>query len=121
VITFPSGGQQLSGRGFYEISGLAWSGRGRITRAEVSTNGGASWRDAALQEPVLPKCLTRFRAPWTWDGAPALLQSRAADETGYVQPSRETLIGVRGLNSGYHDNSIQTWSVQADGSVQNAA
>jgi sulfane dehydrogenase subunit SoxC len=74
-----------------------------------------------LQEPVLSKCLTRFRAPWTWDGAPALLQSRATDETGYVQPPRATLIGVRGLNSGYHNNSIQTWSVLADGSVQNAA
>jgi sulfane dehydrogenase subunit SoxC len=120
VITFPSGGQQLRERGFYEISGLAWSGRGRITRVEVSTDGGATWRDAALQLPVLTKCMTRFRAPWTWDGAPALLQSRATDETGYVQPPRETLIGVRGLNSGYHNNAIQTWRVLADGSVQNA-
>jgi sulfane dehydrogenase subunit SoxC len=121
VITFPSGGQQLQGPGFCEISGLAWSGRGRISQVEVSTDGGTNWRAARLQEPVLPKCLTRFRAPWTWDGAAALLQSRATDETGYVQPPRATLIGVRGLNSGYHNNGIQTWSVLADGSVQNAA
>jgi len=121
VITVPSGGQQLSGAGFYGISGLAWSGRGRIARVEVSVDGGAHWREAKLQAPVLSKCLTRFRAPWTWDGAPANLQSRATDETGYVQPTREVLVGVRGLNSGYHDNAIQTWSVQADGSVLNAA
>jgi sulfane dehydrogenase subunit SoxC len=120
VITFPSGGQKLGGRGFYEISGLAWSGHGRVTRVEVSANGGATWRPAKLQTPVLSKCLTRFRAPWTWDGAPARLQSRATDETGYVQPTREALVGARGLNSGYHDNAVQTWSVTAAGSVLNA-
>jgi sulfane dehydrogenase subunit SoxC len=120
VITRPSGGQQLRGAGFYEVSGLAWSGHGRIIGVEVSTDRGATWRAAALQEPVLPKCLTRFRIPWIWDGAPTTLQSRATDETGYVQPTRERLVGVRGLNSGYHDNAIQAWSVGSDGSVLNA-
>lgn len=120
VITFPSGGQKLGGPGFYEISGLAWSGHGRITKVEVSADGGETWRPAKLQAPVLSKCLTRFRAPWIWDSKPARLQSRATDETGYVQPTRDALVGVRGLNSGYHDNAIQAWDVLADGSVLNA-
>lgn len=120
VITFPSGGHRLREPGFYEISGLAWSGRGKIRRVEVSTDAGATWVDARLQEPVLSKCLTRFRAPWTWRGGPAVLQSRAVDETGYVQPTRDALVSVRGLNSGYHDNAIQSWRVGADGAVLNA-
>jgi sulfane dehydrogenase subunit SoxC len=120
VITFPSGGQKLGASGFYAISGLAWSGRGRIVRVEVSVDGGASWRDAELQKPVLTKSLTRFGLPWRWDGAPARLQSRATDETGYVQPERRALIEARGLNSGYHYNGIQAWSVAADGSVTHA-
>jgi sulfane dehydrogenase subunit SoxC len=117
VITSPSGGQQLRGQGFYEIYGLAWSGRGRITGVEVSTDGGRRWRRAALQEPVLSKCLTRFRSPWTWDGAPAQLLSRAIDQTGYVQPSRAALIAVRGEHSYYHYNAIQPWQVADDGTV----
>lgn len=120
VITKPSGGQRLREPGLHEISGLAWSGRGRIRRVDVSTDGGATWLEARLQEPVLTKCLTRFRAPWTWTGGPALLQSRATDETGYVQPTRDMLIGVRGLNSGYHDNAVQSWRVEPDGTVLNA-
>lgn len=119
VITFPSGGQQLQAPGFYEVSGLAWSGYGRIRRVEVSTDGGLSWQEAHLQEPVLSKCLTRFRLPWRWDGAPVLLQSRAVDETGYVQPTRAALVAVRGLRSGYHNNGIHAWRVQADGRVVN--
>src|SRR2546430_6788362 len=118
VITHPSGGQRID-RGFCEISGLAWSGRGRITRVDVSTDGGRSWRQAALQEPVIPKCLSRFRAAWSWDGAPAMLQSRAVDETGYVQPSRQELIAVRGMNSYYHNNSIQSWLLAGSGEVSN--
>jgi sulfane dehydrogenase subunit SoxC len=117
VITFPSGGQQLRDKGFYQISGLAWSGHGRIKRVEVSTDGGASRREARLHEPVLPKCLTRFRLPWTWDGGPAQLRSRAVDETGYVQPNRTRLVDVRGLNSFYHYNGIQAWQVAQDGGV----
>jgi sulfane dehydrogenase subunit SoxC len=119
VITFPSGGQSLREKGFYEISGLAWSGRGRIRQVEVSTDGGESWKKARLQEPILSKCLTRFRLSWNWDGSPATLQSRAIDETGYVQPTRQQLVDVRGLNSAYHYNAIQTWRVAEDGTVSN--
>jgi sulfane dehydrogenase subunit SoxC len=119
VITFPSGGQLLREKGFYEISGLAWSGRGRVTRVDVSTDGGASWKEARLQQPVLAKCLTRFRLSWNWDGAPAQLQSRTVDETGYVQPTRAQLVDVRGLHSNYHYNAIQSWQVAQDGAVTN--
>jgi len=119
VITRPAGGQQLRDPGFHEITGLAWSGRGRIRGVDVSTDGGTTWTPAALQEPVLPKCLTRFRLPWTWDGGPALLQSRAIDETGYVQPPKQTLVDVRGVNSGYHFNAQQIWRVAQGGAVTN--
>ncbi len=121
VITFPSPGRGPKQPGFWEISGLAWSGNGRIARVEVSTDGGASWRDAALQEPVLAKCLTRFRLPWTWDGGPALLQSRATDATGEVQPTRTRLIAARGANFYYHYNGITTWRVASGGAVTLAA
>ncbi len=121
VITFPSGGHQLHDRGFYQISGLAWSGRGRISRVEVSTDGGRAWQTAELQEPVMSKCLTRFRLPWDWDGGPTQLQCRAVDETGYVQPKLSELIDVRGLHSTYHCNGIQVWQVSAQGAVTNAA
>jgi sulfane dehydrogenase subunit SoxC len=118
VITRPSGGQRLTGGpGFYEISGLAWSGRGKIDKVEVSTDGGQTWSAAQLQQPVLSKALVRFRAPWRWPGGPALLQSRAVDETGYVQPRHAELVDARGLNSYYHYNAIQTWRVAPDGKV----
>jgi len=120
VITFPSGGQRLGAPGFYEISGLAWSGLGKVARVEVTADGGASWRDAALQEPVMSKCLTRFRVPWRWDSGPAMLASRVTDETGYVQPSREALLKVRDVRAYYHYNAIQNWSVAAGGAVTNA-
>jgi sulfane dehydrogenase subunit SoxC len=119
VITFPSGGQQLQGPGFYEIRGLAWSGRGLVRRVEVSTDGGKTWRDARLQEPILPLAHTRFRLDWRWDGREAVLQSRCTDETGYVQPTLAELVRVRGLNSDYFNNAIQSWKVVADGSVHN--
>ncbi len=119
VITRPSGGAQLQ-KGFNEIRGLAWSGRGRIARVDVSVDGGNSWQRASLEQPVLAKCLTRFRFPWTWEGGPRLLQSRAVDDTGYVQPSRSQLVAVRGLNSYYHNNSIQSWQIAAGGEVTNA-
>jgi len=118
VITRPSGGKKLR-TGFNEIRGLAWSGRGRIARVDVSVDGGKSWQRASLDEPVLPKCLTSFRLPWSWQGGPALLQSRSVDDTGYVQPSRTQLVAVRGLNSYYHNNSIQSWHVAAGGEVTN--
>ncbi|MCD6031256.1 MAG: soxC [Thermomicrobiales bacterium] len=119
VITSPSGGQRLPGPGFKEITGLAWSGRGRIERVDITTDGGQSWTPAALQTPVLPMAWTRFRMPWIWDSQPARLQSRAIDETGYVQPTLAQLVEARGVNSFYHFNGIQTWDITADGEVTN--
>jgi len=124
VITSPSGGMQLEGPGFHEITGLAWSGRGTIRRVDVSVDGGSTWREAALQQPVLPICHTRFRMPWQWDGrTTAVLQSRAVDDTGYVQPTLGQIIALRGLNgplgSIYHLNAIQSWQVANDGKVSN--
>lgn len=119
VITTPSGGQQMVGRGFYNISGLAWSGRGRVKRVDVSVDGGRNWRTARLETPVLSKCLTRFNLDWAWDGAPAILQSRAIDETGYVQPRMAQLRAVRGTRSIYHNNAIQSWQVAGSGEVSN--
>jgi sulfane dehydrogenase subunit SoxC len=121
VITRPSGGQKLAGPGFHEISGLAWSGRGRIRKVEISTNGGASWETARLGEPVLPKAFTRFHLPWRWSGGETTLQSRCTDETGYVQPTREELVAARGMKAGpdgyNHYNGIKVWKVQSDGTV----
>ena len=119
VITFPSGGQTLPGPGLYELTGLAWSGSGRIERVEITTDGGKSWVDAQLQEPRLPIAFTRFRLPWRFDGREAVIASRATDETGYVQPSREALIAVRGSNSNYHFNGMKFWKIQTDGTVRN--
>ena len=115
LITSPSLGTRLPGPGFYEIRGMAWSGRGRINRVEVSADGGRSWAEAALQEPVLPRCFTRFRIPWHWDGSPAILQSRAIDETGYRQPSRAELVAERGRHGYFHYNAIVSWEVADDG------
>jgi sulfane dehydrogenase subunit SoxC len=120
VITYPSGGQTLPGPGLYELTGLAWSGRGRVERVEVTTDGGRSWQDARLQEPRTRLAFVRFRLPWRWEGQAATIASRCTDETGYVQPSREALIAVRGVNSGFHYNGIKLWKVAADGSVTNA-
>lgn len=119
VITFPAPDHRLRQPGFYEISGLAWTGRGRIRRVDVSTDGGRSWTPASLQAPILERALTRFRLPWRWDGAPAVLQSRAVDEGGYVQPTGRQLVAARGLESGYHFNAIQSWKVAADGVITN--
>ena len=117
TITFPAYPFVLPERGWWEIKGLAWSGRGRITRVEVTTDGGSTWAPAQLQEPVLPKCATRFRHVWNWDGGEALLMSRAIDETGYVQPDLEALIAARGPGTSYHYNNIRPWRVEADGRV----
>lgn len=119
VITTPSGGQRLLDKGFYNITGLAWSGRGKIKRVDVSVDGGKSWRTARLETPVLSKCLTRFNIDWTWDGSPVVLQSRAIDETDYVQPKINQLRAVRGTKSIYHNNAIQSWQVAASGEVSN--
>ena len=127
VITFPSGEMKLPGAGFYEITGLAWSGRGRVRQVEVSTDGGKNWQIASLQTPILPVCHTRFRFPWRWDGKPALIASRCVDETGYMQPTIAEINAVRGTSghpkfaSIYHLNGIMAWAIGADGSVANAA
>jgi sulfane dehydrogenase subunit SoxC len=120
IITRPSGGQKLSQPGFHEITGIAWSGHGKIKRVDVSVDDGKSWRQARLQEPVLTRALTRFRLPWQWDGQPAVIQSRAIDETNYVQPTFAELLAVRGENSFYHNNAIQPWRIDAQGQVTNA-
>lgn len=117
VVTFPCPEKPLTAPGLYEIRGMAWSGHGKIKSVDVSTDGGVNWSAAQLHEPILSKALTRFSVPWRWGGGPALLQSRAVDETGYVQPTIAQLRKVRGLNSIYHNNSIQTWQVKPGGSV----
>jgi sulfane dehydrogenase subunit SoxC len=105
--------------GPWEVRGIAWSGRGRITRVEVSADGGKTWADARLVDPVLPIAHTRFLFPWTWDGTDAVLVSRATDETGYVQPTRDELVAARGTGSIYHYNGQQNWRVAADGTITN--
>jgi sulfane dehydrogenase subunit SoxC len=120
IITRPSGGQQLKQPGFHEITGIAWSGHGKIKRVDVSVDDGKSWQEARLQEPVLTRALTRFRLPWQWDGQPAVIQSRAIDETDYVQPTFAELLAVRGEHSFYHNNAIQPWRIDAQGQVTNA-
>jgi sulfane dehydrogenase subunit SoxC len=119
VILRPSGGQNAV-PGFIEITGIAWSGRGRIDKVEVSTDGGKTWVAATLDEPRFTKAFTRFRLPWNWDGQPVDIASRATDETGYTQPTTEELVAVRGTRSGYHHNGIKVWRLAADGKVKNA-
>jgi sulfane dehydrogenase subunit SoxC len=119
IITNPSTGLALQGPGVYEITGLAWSGLGKVARVEVSADGGRSWADAALSEPVIAKSFTRFRMAWRWDGGPAVLKSRAIDETGTVQPTRDALVAEHGVRQNYHNNGIQAWSVSATGGVGN--
>jgi sulfane dehydrogenase subunit SoxC len=119
VVTTPSGGQVLLDKGFYNISGLAWSGRGKVKRVDVSVDGGRNWRTARLESPVLTKALARFSLDWVWDGKPAIIQSRAMDDSGYVQPNYKQLRAVRGTRSIYHNNAIQSWLVQENGEVKN--
>jgi sulfane dehydrogenase subunit SoxC len=116
VIASPSGGQRVaSGRN--QVTGFAWSGRGKIARVDVSFDGGSSWRHAPLDTPVLTKAFSRFSVDWDWNGHETTLLSRAADETGYVQPTRAQLVHVRGVESGYHNNAIHGWRVTASGDV----
>ena len=119
AIVKPSFGMNLPGPGFHEISGLAWSGAGRISKVELSTDGGKSWTLAALGQPVLPKALTRFYLPWQWDGRPAILMSRATDEKGGVQPTRSAWVTQYATGQQYHFNGIQSWNIAADGTVKN--
>jgi sulfane dehydrogenase subunit SoxC len=119
LITRPSGGDTLARPGLYELTGIAWSGRGTIAKVEVTTDGGATWTVAQLQTPVLPRAHTRFSWSWKWDGGEALIASRCSDDTGYTQPPLGELIKVRGVNSQYHNNGIQAWKVAADGKISN--
>ena len=121
IILRPSGGQRLSDTSFHQITGIAWSGRGRISRVDVSTDDGRNWQEAQLQEPILTRALTRFSLPWRWNGQPTVIQSRAIDETGYVQPTLDELIAERGENFFYHNNAIWPWRISASGEVSNAA
>ena len=126
-ITHPSFGLALKGPGFYEISGVAYSGTGRIAKVLVSADGGKSWGEAALQEPVLPKSFTRFRMPWRWDGRPVILQSRAWDESGNVQPLRAEFVAQRGETKKppsplafptQHYTSLTSWAIDSKGEVK---
>ena len=118
AIIKPSFGMNMKGPGFYEVSGLAWSGSGRVSKVEVSTDGGNRWTLAALAPPVLSKALTRFRLPWQWDGRPSTLMSRATDEKGAVQPTRSAWVSQYSPVQFYHFNGIQGWRVEADGTVK---
>jgi sulfane dehydrogenase subunit SoxC len=126
-ITHPSPGLAMQGAGFYEISGIAYSGAGRIAKVMVSADGGRSWAQAALQEPVVAKAFTRFRAPWRWNGGPAILQSRAWDEAGNMQPTRAEIVAKRGEASrvppvtgfpSQHFNGVTSWAIEASGEVK---
>lgn len=119
VITSPSGQMALNHQGIYQITGIAWSGGGSIARVEVSADGGNSWADAAIESHQSDKALARFRLPWQWSGGEAVLQSRATDSQGNVQPTRRSLIAQRGRNSFYHFHGIQSWGVNTTGEVQN--
>ncbi len=119
VITSPSAGLTLDGPGLYEISGIAWSAAGKIRAVEVSADGGQTWAEAALSEPVLPKSLTRFRMAWRRDGGPAVVMSRAIDESGEVQPSRDEFQAGKGALVSYHNNAMQSWRIDVNGGVTN--
>ena len=117
VVTTPSYPQTVD-PGWNEVRGIAWSGRGRIQRVDVSVDGGATWTAANLQAPVLPKAHVRFRHLWQWDGRPTEIVSRSVDETGYVQPTFDALRAVRGRRTRYHQNPITGWRVASDGQVR---
>ena len=119
VITSPSGGQVVLQKGFHSITGLAWSGRGKIKKVDVSIDGGRNWKTARLESPVLSKCLTRFNTDFVWDGNPVVLQSRATDDSGHIQPNYQALREVRGGRSIYHNNAIQSWQLSENGEVKN--
>jgi sulfane dehydrogenase subunit SoxC len=128
-ITRPSPGQDVKMPGYYEISGIAYSGKGKITKVMVSADGGKSWGEAALQTPVYSKAFTRFRMPWRWDGRPVILQSRAWDDQGSFQPTRAEFVAARGqldavppvvAFKNHHFNAVTSWAVDARGKVSHA-
>ena len=117
IVTRPSGGQRLPAPGYYEITGIAWSGRANVTAVEVSVDGGHAWQKSQLQEPVLSNSLVRFRMPWNWDGSEARIASRCIDASGYVQPTSEELIAVRGQAAYHHHNGIKWWKLKSSGEL----
>ncbi|HUS95253.1 MAG TPA: sulfite dehydrogenase [Hyphomicrobiaceae bacterium] len=120
VITNPSPQAPIRhGKGFTIVSGAAWSGRGTIKQVDVTIDGGKNWRKARIDGPSFDKSMHRFYYEFEWNGQPLLLQSRAIDSTGYVQPTKDELRKVRGTNSIYHNNGIQTWHVKVNGEVEN--
>ena len=120
MITSPCPENPLIHKGPNVISGLAWSGRGSVKRVDVSLDGGKNWVQARIEGPVMPKCLTRFYLDgWEWSGEQIYMQSRAIDDSGYVQPQMTELQKVRGINSIYHNNAIQTWRINKTGEVEN--
>ena len=119
VVTNPCPENPIRQKGFIEIEGLAWSGRGTIKAVDLSFDGGVTWKQAEIKGVVLPKALTRFSFKTEWNGEEWMLQSRAVDDTGYVQPTLAQLREARGVNSIYHKNSIHTWNVHANGEVHN--
>ncbi|GAB4003799.1 sulfite dehydrogenase [Spirosoma migulaei] len=116
IITFPSYPKKVE-KGYIEIRGIAWSGRGRVVRVEVSTDAGKTWSPATLQDPVLDKAHTAFRYLWQWNGSETEILSRVTDETGYTQPTLKQLVDARGSEVGYHFNPITAWQIKADGRV----
>jgi sulfane dehydrogenase subunit SoxC len=120
VILRPAGGEQLNSPGFYEITGIAWSGRGKITNVEVSTDKGNTWQRAELQEPVQNKAFTRFRLAWNWMGEETEIASRCTDDTGYCQPTLQEIVAVRGLHATGHYNGIKWWHVHKNGEISHA-
>jgi len=118
LITSPVSGTSIPEPGLFQITGLAWSGRGKVRIVEVSADNGETWAEAVLDGPVIPKAFTRFRMPWKWNGKPAHLKSRVTDETGYVQPEREELVANRGRHGYFHYNAIVTLAVEDDGFVR---
>jgi len=119
VITFPTTGDVFPEKGFYEIRGLAWSGRGKVKKVDVSVDGGRNWKTATLSTDSLSKAFVEFTFPWNWEGKEAVLLSRAVDEDDLVQPYFKQISDARGFHSESHNNAIQSWSVNTKGEVQN--
>ena len=117
IITFPSFPYVLPDKGWWEVRGYAWSGAGKVARVEVSTNGGRSWEAAELQQPILDKCMTRFRYLWNWDGTTTTLMSRTIDEKGAVQLSPKEFFKTQGPGTFYHNNQIRSWRIEGNGLV----
>ena len=131
LILQPSGGQQLHGRGYFEMRGLSWSGGGKIRRVEITTDGGQTWKDAQIQDPVFSKAATRWVFPWNWNGEEVVIASRATDERGGTQPTTSVWAKAWGVTVEemrrpapfprmWRFNAIQPWKIDREGKVTNA-